>query len=144
MQLWDRLPAPTSPPTSVGGGVLQCCLVIVVAKQCLHGSQQPVAHHKHHVHTRCVTGRVVTVSSTDDALVGSRYIAVAELLPGRDGRNDRVTLGAALSSEAIEAHLQDEIQARAGALVAFLSSACMSLAVVQYVSTDFQRFFVIF
>jgi hypothetical protein len=46
----------------------------------------------------------------DDPLAGQQYIAAAELQAGRDGRNDRVVLGAALTTAAIQAYLKDEIQ----------------------------------
>ncbi len=48
--------------------------------------------------------------SASDPLAGNQYIAVAELLAGRDGRNDKIVLGAALTPAAIQAYLKDEIQ----------------------------------
>uniref|UniRef100_A0A383V6U4 ATP-dependent helicase HrpB n=1 Tax=Tetradesmus obliquus TaxID=3088 RepID=A0A383V6U4_TETOB len=66
------------------------------------------------------TGRVVTLPSAGDPLAGQQYIAAAELQAGRDGRNDRVVLGAALTQAAIQAYLKDEIQDR---LLVFWASA---------------------
>jgi hypothetical protein len=66
---------------------------------------------------RCVVwcaGRVVMLPSSDDPLAGQQYIAAAELQAGRDGRNDRVMLGAALTQAAIQAYLKDEVQVRRG------------------------------
>lgn len=60
----------------------------------------------------CCAGRVVTLPSAGDPLAGQQYIAAAELQAGRDGRNDRVVLGAALAQAAIQAYLKDEIQVR--------------------------------
>jgi hypothetical protein len=60
------------------------------------------------------SGRVVVLPSSSDPLSTCQYIAVAELLVGRDGRNDRVVLGAALTPAAIQAYLQDEIRVSVG------------------------------
>ena len=46
----------------------------------------------------------------DDPLKDAPYIAAAELSGGRDGRNDAVQLGAALSLSAIKTHLAAEIR----------------------------------
>lgn len=55
------------------------------------------------------TGRSVTLPSASDPLASQQYIAVAELLTGRDGCNDRITVGAGLPPAAINTYLPDEV-----------------------------------
>jgi hypothetical protein len=57
-------------------------------------------------------GRVVSLPSQSDPLSSQQYIAVAELQAGRDGRNDRITLGAGLPAFAIDKYLSDEVVER--------------------------------
>lgn len=57
-------------------------------------------------------GRVVSLPSQSDSLSSQQYIAVAELQAGRDGRNDRIALGAGLPAFAIDKYLSDEVVER--------------------------------
>jgi hypothetical protein len=63
------------------------------------------------------SGRVVALPSASDPLAGQRYVAVAELQAGRDGRNDAITLGAGLPSSAIDTFLADEVAQRTVGLI---------------------------
>lgn len=59
---------------------------------------------------RAPAGRPVRLLDPDDPLKEAKYIAVADLSAGRDGRNDAATLAAALSLGAIEKHLAGEVR----------------------------------
>jgi len=54
----------------------------------------------------------VSLPSSADPLSSQQYIAVADLQPGRDGRNDRISLGAGLPAAAIQQYLSDEVAER--------------------------------
>ncbi|KAF6265234.1 ATP-dependent helicase HrpB [Scenedesmus sp. NREL 46B-D3] len=97
------------------------CLLAALLKPAPAGFDQVGA-------SRVLLGRVVTLPSAGDPLAGQQYIAAAELQAGRDGRNDRVVLGASLTQAAIQAYLRDEIQER---LLVFWASASKQVVAKQ-------------
>lgn len=68
----------------------------------------------------------MALPSASDPLAGQRYIAVADLQAGRDGRNDRVALGAALPPSAIDTYLSDEVATRTAVFWAPASKAVVA------------------